>query len=263
MRRQNSFEGDAINEHEEKSSFKSQTPSTTTTTTTTQQVRFRFRSSLKKSSSSEFETTATDDDDDDDDDEGNENECAKFVEAPELPTLFSHKAFAILFWLITEYMWYVVIGLYFVPLGVYFTLLVTPAFLTKKKKKEENGNSASTNEFEKREDLHREHAEQVGIVVAMYAFLLSAIFIYPTFFLFYASDLFKYAFIFYIAWYFTLDRNACERGTRFLSWTRRLPFWQHAANYFPVRLHKTCDLDPQKNYIFGYHPHGVISVEQD
>ena len=262
MRRQNSFEGDAINEHEEKSSFKSQTPSTTTTTTTTQQVRFRFRSSLKKSSSSEFETTATDDDDDDDDDdEGNENECAKFVEAPELPTLFSHKAFAILFWLITEYMWYVVIGLYFVPLGVYFTLLVTPAFLTKKKKKkEENGNSASTNEFEKREDLHREHAEQVGIVVAMYAFLLSAIFIYPTFFLFYASDLFKYAFIFYIAWYFTLDRNACERGTRFLSWTRRLPFWQHAANYFPVRLHKTCDLDPQKNYIFGYHPHGVISV---
>jgi 2-acylglycerol O-acyltransferase 2 len=27
-----------------------------------------------------------------------------------------------------------------------------------------------------------------------------------------------------------------------------------------VRLHKSCDLDPRGNYLFGYHPHGVIGV---
>jgi 2-acylglycerol O-acyltransferase 2 len=49
-------------------------------------------------------------------------------------------------------------------------------------------------------------------------------------------------------------------GSRFLPWTRRLPFWNTLADYFPVRLHKTCDLDPDGNYLFGYHPHGIIGV---
>ncbi|XP_072033302.1 2-acylglycerol O-acyltransferase 2-A-like [Amphiura filiformis] len=29
------------------------------------------------------------------------------------------------------------------------------------------------------------------------------------------------------------------------------------ANYFPIRLHKTVDLDPHQNYVFGFHPHGL------
>lgn len=42
-------------------------------------------------------------------------------------------------------------------------------------------------------------------------------------------------------------------------WVRRLPIWTHFAEYFPARLHKTHDLIPTRKYIFGYHPHGIIS----
>ena len=40
---------------------------------------------------------------------------------------------------------------------------------------------------------------------------------------------------------------------------RRAPLWGFFADYFPARLHKTVDLPPTRKYIFGYHPHGIIS----
>lgn len=40
---------------------------------------------------------------------------------------------------------------------------------------------------------------------------------------------------------------------------RSLPLWTLFAGYFPAKLHKTHDLDPKRKYIFGYHPHGIIS----
>ncbi|CAM1507350.1 Fc.00g069910.m01.CDS01 [Cosmosporella sp. VM-42] len=40
---------------------------------------------------------------------------------------------------------------------------------------------------------------------------------------------------------------------------RSLPLWKLFAGYFPARLHKTYELDPKRKYIFGYHPHGIIS----
>ncbi|KAH8675902.1 diacylglycerol acyltransferase [Xylariales sp. PMI_506] len=42
-------------------------------------------------------------------------------------------------------------------------------------------------------------------------------------------------------------------------WFRRSPIWHLFAGYFPARLHKTHDLAPTRKYIFGYHPHGIIS----
>lgn len=42
-------------------------------------------------------------------------------------------------------------------------------------------------------------------------------------------------------------------------WVRKLPIWKYFADYFPARLHKTHDLQPTRKYIFGYHPHGIIS----
>ncbi|KNC80289.1 hypothetical protein SARC_07354 [Sphaeroforma arctica JP610] len=50
------------------------------------------------------------------------------------------------------------------------------------------------------------------------------------------------------------------RGSRTLMWFRCLPIWEIWCSYFPVRLEKMCDLDPTKNYIFGYHPHGIICM---
>ena len=40
---------------------------------------------------------------------------------------------------------------------------------------------------------------------------------------------------------------------------RRSPLWTYFRDYFPIRMIKTADLSPRKNYIFGYHPHGVLS----
>ncbi|KAL9098041.1 MAG: hypothetical protein Q9163_006219 [Psora crenata] len=40
---------------------------------------------------------------------------------------------------------------------------------------------------------------------------------------------------------------------------RALPTWSLFASYFPARLHRSEPLPPTRKYIFGYHPHGIIS----
>lgn len=42
-------------------------------------------------------------------------------------------------------------------------------------------------------------------------------------------------------------------------WVRRWSCWKHFADYFPVKLIKTAELPPTKNYLFACYPHGVIS----
>ena len=140
-------------------------------------------------------------------------------------------------------LWYRIMGRFFVPVGVYFAGLVLPAFLTIKKG-----------------DKHHQHAAQVGLVIMIYAFLLSVLAVYPSYFTFFAPRYVRYGFLGYLSWLFMVDTHAPSSGKRFLPWTRRMPFWNTLADYFPVRLHKTCDLDPTGNYLFGYHPHGIIGV---
>ena len=42
-------------------------------------------------------------------------------------------------------------------------------------------------------------------------------------------------------------------------WSRNASLWKHFANFFPVKLVKTAELDPDKgNYLLGNHPHGII-----
>lgn len=41
---------------------------------------------------------------------------------------------------------------------------------------------------------------------------------------------------------------------------RSLKVWEHLRDYFPAQLIKTSDLDPERNYLFCYHPHGILSV---
>lgn len=40
---------------------------------------------------------------------------------------------------------------------------------------------------------------------------------------------------------------------------RSLPIWSLFAQYFPARLYRSAPLSPTRKYIFGYHPHGIIS----
>jgi 2-acylglycerol O-acyltransferase 2 len=42
-------------------------------------------------------------------------------------------------------------------------------------------------------------------------------------------------------------------------WLRRQKIWSLFASYFPARLHRTQRLEPTRKYVFGYHPHGIIS----
>lgn len=70
----------------------------------------------------------------------------------------------------------------------------------------------------------------------------------------------------YVLWsyipYILIDHSrATSAGHHNFSEALRNSFWLKAvAKYYPVQLHKTCDLDPQTSYIFLYHPHGVISM---
>lgn len=58
-----------------------------------------------------------------------------------------------------------------------------------------------------------------------------------------------------------LSSKAHSDGTlRYRSeWFRSSYIWELFAGYFPAKLHKTHDLPPTRKYIFGYHPHGIIS----
>ena len=63
----------------------------------------------------------------------------------------------------------------------------------------------------------------------------------------------------YGSWMY-MDRYTDARGGRASSYLRRLSIWSKVSDYFPVKLVKTEDLDPNRNYIFGYHPHGRLTV---
>uniref|UniRef100_A0A8R1IIY8 Acyltransferase n=1 Tax=Caenorhabditis japonica TaxID=281687 RepID=A0A8R1IIY8_CAEJA len=51
-----------------------------------------------------------------------------------------------------------------------------------------------------------------------------------------------------------------ERGGYRDNWFRRWRLHKWFADYFPIRLHKTAELDEKQNYLFGYHPHGIIGI---
>ncbi|KAL9963530.1 hypothetical protein ACROYT_G027048 [Oculina patagonica] len=57
-----------------------------------------------------------------------------------------------------------------------------------------------------------------------------------------------------------IDRKKTKHGGREhgVDFTGDLFAFRYARDYYPISLVKTADLDPCKNYIFGYHPHGFI-----
>ncbi|XP_048372379.1 2-acylglycerol O-acyltransferase 2-B-like isoform X1 [Sphaerodactylus townsendi] len=63
--------------------------------------------------------------------------------------------------------------------------------------------------------------------------------------------------VLYAAWLY-LDWETPARGGRRSAWVRRWAVWRHFRDYFPITLVKVADLDPARNYLFGFHPHGVL-----
>ena len=48
--------------------------------------------------------------------------------------------------------------------------------------------------------------------------------------------------------------NICFR----CKWLQKSVLWKGLVDYFPVKIVKTADLDPSRNYLLGNHPHGVV-----
>ncbi|XP_064639600.1 2-acylglycerol O-acyltransferase 1-like isoform X1 [Lineus longissimus] len=61
----------------------------------------------------------------------------------------------------------------------------------------------------------------------------------------------------YLVW-FVWDRDTSEKGGRRLESPRNWRVWRLAAEYFPMKLHKTVDIATDRNYVFAYHPHGIL-----
>ena len=64
--------------------------------------------------------------------------------------------------------------------------------------------------------------------------------------------------LYLIYYYYDFDR--LEKGGFQIQFTRKLKIWKFFRDYFPIKLVKTCDIDPNNNYIMGVHPHGVLSL---
>ncbi|XP_077988192.1 2-acylglycerol O-acyltransferase 2-like [Glandiceps talaboti] len=63
----------------------------------------------------------------------------------------------------------------------------------------------------------------------------------------------------YYGWMY-YDRKTPSRGGRRHERFRRWVIWKYMRDYFPITLIKTADLDPNYNYIFGFHPHGIFGA---
>jgi len=89
-------------------------------------------------------------------------------------------------------------------------------------------------------------ASTLGISVALFFYLCS----FPRFW--------PIAFT-YILWVVLLD-DAPNHGGRPSASLRKANFWKLFAGYFPISLVKTAELPPDRTYVFGIHPHGIIGV---
>lgn len=100
--------------------------------------------------------------------------------------------------------------------------------------------------------------------------------------------------VLYLVWLYG-DRDTPQAGGRRLDWVRKWAIWRHFRDYFPMsvrapwnnvlewgpgfkidsscphppksnspcapsalQLIKTAELDPSRNYLFAFHPHGVL-----
>lgn len=54
------------------------------------------------------------------------------------------------------------------------------------------------------------------------------------------------------------DVEICQKGGRTCEWVRNWSWWRYYCDYFPLKLVKTTELDPSRNYLFACFPHGLL-----
>ena len=63
----------------------------------------------------------------------------------------------------------------------------------------------------------------------------------------------------YALWLLVFNSDVPVKGGKRVDSWRRFALFRHFANYFPIKLHKTTELDPSNCYIFAHFPHGCVS----
>ncbi|KAM7235997.1 hypothetical protein CapIbe_013183 [Capra ibex] len=65
--------------------------------------------------------------------------------------------------------------------------------------------------------------------------------------------------ILYAIWWY-LDRDTPRKAGRQIASIKHWTIWKYMKDYFPISLVKTAELDPSRNYLAGFHPHGVLAT---
>ncbi|XP_042610567.1 2-acylglycerol O-acyltransferase 2-B [Cyprinus carpio] len=102
----------------------------------------------------------------------------------------------------------------------------------------------------------RRRLQTAAVVQWVFSFLALAQVCLAVFVLLCLSDWWILAAL-YVGWLY-LDRDTPSCGGRRSHWVRNWRVWTYFRDYFPITLMKTADLDPRYNYLFGFHPHGVL-----
>ncbi|CAG7716741.1 unnamed protein product, partial [Allacma fusca] len=64
--------------------------------------------------------------------------------------------------------------------------------------------------------------------------------------------------VLYLLW-FVWTWNSSRKNNFSWKTLRELRMWKEYCSYFPIKLVKTTELDPNTNYIFACHPHGIFA----
>uniref|UniRef100_A0A3P8V8S3 Acyltransferase n=1 Tax=Cynoglossus semilaevis TaxID=244447 RepID=A0A3P8V8S3_CYNSE len=102
----------------------------------------------------------------------------------------------------------------------------------------------------------RRRLQTAAVLQWIFSFLAMAQCCLAAFVLLLLSDWWMLALL-YASWLWLDWDTPCSGGRR-SHWVRTWTVWDYFRDYFPITLVKTVDLDPKQNYIFGFHPHGVL-----
>ncbi|XP_054003503.1 2-acylglycerol O-acyltransferase 2-A-like [Hylaeus anthracinus] len=83
-----------------------------------------------------------------------------------------------------------------------------------------------------------------------------------TAYLLFCTETLRYFILLYFVWMY-YDWDTCNRGGRrewYTRWLRKCTWLRYFCNYFPIKLEKTVDLDPNKSYLFCSFPHGILAI---
>ncbi len=99
--------------------------------------------------------------------------------------------------------------------------------------------------------------ETLAVVIYYYSFYFGALLGCAAVLFILFSSYYPIALL-YLGWAYLYDKSTPSHGGRRSKFMRSLGIWKYFRDYFPINMRKTAELDPNNNYIFGYHPHGIL-----